>query len=643
MTVRNIAIAFGFLLLAAMVLDQRPQPAEKATSSAKVFAPVELGEHPGDAAVRDALDRHIDLKLQRVPLHAAMDQLQSLLGIEIVVLEEVLDFEGIKSDVPLTIDVKDVPVRNALMRMFEPYELGWYVDEGVLKIVTDIFLYETVSIRLYDVADLVGGRFPQAKSAYRFRPLIDLLTETVAPDMWEMVGGPGTISEYETEGTGVLVIRQSPPVHEKIERLLAALRQMRHEGTPQVSRVRPVELVENTRIQDAARSGKLPRYLDDDPQRDAVAAAVNDLAFKLYPQLASDQNTNLVFSPVSVSAALSLAYAGAEGETAEELRRVLHVSGDETAWNAGMGELLRTLPRDVGGDVELRLANQLFVQQDYPVQQPFLDVSRETYGAKPVPVNFRNVTAARRTINDWVAEQTHGKLSAVVPSGLLTPEARLVTASLVSLKAPWETPFVPNRTRSRVFHAPQRDIEVNMMSEAVYTKFADLEELQVLALNYADPALSMWFVLEKQPTDGKWLKGLEDSLSNNQLNSWQAACKEQLVHVEIPRFAFQTSANLQSSLEHLGVRRIFSQQEADLRRMSTERPFWMEFILHQARIDVDEEGTEAAAATMVGYFGGGDPQHPTFRADHPFLFLIRDNRTGAILFLGRVMTATSAG
>ncbi len=652
MTFRNFAIAFGFVLLAALVLDQMPgkrQPEHaghaKQDNDGKIhpFASVGLDENPRDKIVEAALDSKIDLQLKNVPLPEAMDRLESMLGIEVVISDMSLQDEGISPEVPLSVDMKETPARILLKVMLEPVSLDWYVEDGFLKITT-LHMCEAIGkIRVYDVADLVGGTSPDKNQAFDFEPLVELLTYTISPDMWEEVGGPGTISEFESAGTALLVIRNSPSIHYEIEGLFSKLRQMRHEGNPFVSRLRPRDLLENKHIQNAAISGKLPRYLDDDPNRDAVVAASNELAFDIYPQLNSDDSRNLIFSPLSVSTALSMAYAGADGETAAELRRVLHVSGNEQAWNDGLRELLRALPTKPGREIELQLANRLFIQRDYPLQQQFLEISRETFGAEPMSVDYHKPSAARRTINDWIAEQTREMIPAAVPADLLTPETRVVAASAISLIAPWEMPFASSNTKPQKFHTATRDVEVAMMSDDLYTKYADIDNIQILELDYADRAASMWLVLEKQPADGKWLSAFDQSLTSKTVKRWEAALKQVMVHVEIPRFRFESFRNLKAPLERLGVRQLFEKADANLARMSSERPLWMEFLLHQAHIDVDEEGTKAAAATVWGTFGGAAETRPEFRADHPFLFLIRDNRSGAILFLGRVMNPRGAG
>ncbi|QDU47524.1 Serpin (serine protease inhibitor) [Symmachiella dynata] len=652
MTFRNFAIAFGFVLLAALVLDQMPgkkQPEHaghaKQDKDGKIhpFASVGLDENPRDKIVEAALDSKIDLQLKKVPLPEAMGRLESMLGIEVVISDMSLQDEGISPEVPLSVDTKETPARILLKVMLEPVSLDWYVEDGFLKITT-LHMCEAIGkIRVYDVADLVGGTSPDKNQAFDFEPLVELLTYTISPDMWEEVGGPGTISEFESAGTALLVIRNSPFVHYEIEGLFSKLRQMRHEGNPFVSRIRPRDLLENKHIQNAAISGKLPRYLDDDPNRDAVVTATNELAFDIYPQLNSDDSRNLIFSPLSVSTALSMAYAGADGETAAELRRVLQVSGNEQAWNDGLRELLRALPTEPGREIELQLANRLFIQRDYPLQQQFLDISRETFGAEPMSVDYHKPSAARRTINDWIAKQTREMIPAAVPADLLTPQTRIVAASAISLIAPWEMPFASLNTKPQNFHTATRDVEVAMMSDDLYTKYADIDNIQILELDYADRALSMLLILEKQPTDGKWLSALQQSLSSKTLKTWEAALKQVMVHVEIPRFRFKSFRNLKAPLEHLGVRQLFEKAGANLARMSSEKPLWMEFLLHQAQIDVDEEGTKAAAATVWGAFGGAAETRPEFRADHPFLFLIRDNRSGAILFLGRVMNPRGAG
>lgn len=229
MTFRNFAIAFGFVLLAALVLDQMPKrQSDKHANASDVYASVDLFVDPVEEAARMALDRKITLQLKNVPLREATRRLEDLLGIEIILDEAELKGSKTTPETPVSIDVQKITARETLRLILEPEELTTVVTGGSLWITPDRTDCESWKFRMYDIADLVMHKSADVTTATNVDDFVELIKFAVAPDTWEEVGGPGVVKVFQSEGTVVLVIRQPPSIHEDIDMFLAKLRQMRH-------------------------------------------------------------------------------------------------------------------------------------------------------------------------------------------------------------------------------------------------------------------------------------------------------------------------------------------------------------------------------------------------------------------------------
>jgi serpin B len=246
------------------------------------------------------------------------------------------------------------------------------------------------------------------------------------------------------------------------------------------------------------------------------------------------------------------------------------------------------------------------------------------------------------TINQWVEEKTERRIQDLLQPGMLADPTFLVLVNAIYFKGAWENEFDPNHTRDEAFHAsPQRSVQTPFMRQCVRFGYAKLDSLQIVELPYRGGEFSM-LVLLPDRIDG--LASLEQSLSVNVLATWRSRLKEVEVELVLPKFRITYTAQLRQFLQALGMRDAFVASKADFAGIDgrTDRLF-LGGVIHKAFVDVNEEGTEAAAATATVMMGGMPPKPPEFRADHPFLFLIQDNRTGSILFLGRVVDPTRTG
>jgi serine protease inhibitor len=371
--------------------------------------------------------------------------------------------------------------------------------------------------------------------------------------------------------------------------------------------------------------------------RTTVVEGNNVFAVALYERL-RNQSGNLFFSPESISTALAMAYAGARGGTASEMAKTLHFTLPAEKLHPAMGALLRDLNAAHEG-YQLSVANALWAQQGYTFLDDFLNLLKTNYGAGLNQVNFKGATeAARLTINQWVEQKTQDKIKDLLQPGALRSDTRLVLTNAIYFKGDWETQFDKAQTKNEDFHlSPAQTTTAPLMHREGRFSYFDGGTFQILEVPYKSKELSMIVFLPKDPGG---LPGLEQSLTDSNLQQWlRQLVSVSKVVVTMPKFKMTQQFELGSTLSAMGMPQAFS-SSADFAGMTGHRDFAISDVIHKAYIDVNEEGTEAAAATAVTMRALAMPAPqappPIFRADHPFVFMIRDNRSGSILFMGRM-------
>jgi serpin B len=379
----------------------------------------------------------------------------------------------------------------------------------------------------------------------------------------------------------------------------------------------------------------------------AQTAAVESLvdgntqfALDLYARLRAQEDGNLFCSPYSISTALAMTWAGARTQTADQMAQTLHFEGPQNRVAAAFGELARSL-EDSGGEdeparVELAIANRLWGQQGETFLDPFLDTIRTSYGGGLKTVDFlADLEESRKTINDWVADQTRDRIRDLLRQGDLSPGMLLVLTNAIYFKGDWLTQFDPEKTRDgRFFINDEKAVEVPMMSLKSDFGLFESDDLQVLEMPYDGQRLAMVILLPRA-RDG--LADLEEMLSDETLDAWLEELAVRETQVFLPRFKVTSRFDLGQTLEQMGMPLAFTPGRADFSGMNGRRDLFIGKVIHQAWVKVDEEGTEAAAATAVGMMTTSLERPPLFNANHPFLFMIRDRETGSILFIGRVV------
>ena len=375
-------------------------------------------------------------------------------------------------------------------------------------------------------------------------------------------------------------------------------------------------------------------------KRPAAAVAADAFGLDLYRRLAAD-GQDLVFSPASIAAALQLALLGARGSTAEQLAAALHLDQTDPAGGAEAGlrllsEVIQTAAADAGP--MLRAPNTLWVQAGLPLEPSYTRQVQDVAAAAVEEADFSGAPQqARAAINELIAGQTAGKITNLLGRDAVTAATRLVLANAVYLKARWAFPFTATATRDAPFHPGDgaEPITVAMMHRTASLPYVRGDGYQAVLLPYEDLPLAMAIVLPDGP-----LAGLASQLGDDRagLGPLLAGADRQSVAVALPKFRQRTSTQLIPVLRQLGVQDAFT-DAADFTGITTAERLLIGAVVHQAYIDVDEQGTEAAAATAIGMRAMAlrrEPEPIPFTVDRPFLFAITDTATGLPLFLGQV-------
>lgn len=394
----------------------------------------------------------------------------------------------------------------------------------------------------------------------------------------------------------------------------------------------------------AVAQAQVPRTDNPElPEGDLAALADGNsaFAFDLYGALRG-QEDNLFYSPYSVSLALAMAYAGARGETEVQMAKVLHYTLPQDRLHPAFNTLDQQLASRSSGakgqdgkGFRLKLANSLWGQSGYKFLPQYLETLTRNYGAGLRLADFAQAPEpARLVINDWVKEQTEGKIPDLLPQGAVDPATRLVLANAVYFNAAWKYPFIKEGTREHPFTLLDgRQIDVPMMTQTKTLAYAQGEGYQAVELPYDGDELSLVVLLPDSGAFGQF----EGSLSRDRVEAALMSLQPRPVTLTLPKFTYESSFSLAETLSGMGMPDAMG-GGADFSGIDGSRDLFIKDVIHKAIVVVDERGTEAAAATGVVMPASAPAQQPvTLTVDRPFVFLIRDAKTGTLLFVGRVL------
>ena len=361
----------------------------------------------------------------------------------------------------------------------------------------------------------------------------------------------------------------------------------------------------------------------------------NRFALELYKQLAAKADGNVFISPWSITTALGMAWAGARGETADEMAEVLHFPSDQAATHPLFGELIDTINGiQEEGKLVLNTANALWPATGHAVLPEYTDILDTQYGAHAEALDYKAETeGSRQRINGWVADQTAERILDLIPEGLLGPDTAIVLTNAIYFKGAWKTLFDPEKTSPALFTASDgTEIEVEMMSMKEELLFYEGDGVTLVTLPYHSEHVEAVLI---SPDDGD-IRALEAKLSTDTIADWLEQRSEAKGNVRLPRFSLRYKEELSSVIKAMGMELPFMPGAADFSGIFGQPNLFISKILHETFLQVKEEGTEAAGATAIIIERTSVVREPTFNGDRPFLFLIRDTVTGSLLFMGRI-------
>ena len=376
----------------------------------------------------------------------------------------------------------------------------------------------------------------------------------------------------------------------------------------------------------------LPRPLTAGEQR--VIGAANDFSFALFRRLsAAQQNENVFTSPLSASMALGMATNGAAGTTYDEMRATLGFGSTATETEIGESyKSLIALLRGLDSAVDFRIANSIWYRTGFPVNQSFLDAGQNWFDARVSAIDFGSPTAVP-TINDWVSQATVGKIPTILET--IRDDQIMFLINAIYFKGSWRTKFDPARTIDAPFRGIGGDQPAKLMHRDGTMQHLQTATFQAVDLPYGNSAYSMTVVL---PNEGQSIGAVAASLQAAPWSQWVSQFREADVDLHLPRFKLAWERGLIPDLESLGMRAAFVPGGADFTRLSPAgRELFISVVKQKTYVDVNEEGTEAAAVTNVGISVTSMPVRVAFRVDRPFIFVLRERLSGTILFMGKIM------
>jgi serine protease inhibitor len=370
-----------------------------------------------------------------------------------------------------------------------------------------------------------------------------------------------------------------------------------------------------------------------------IANNNNDFAFNLFREIAKTEKENIFISPFSISTALAMTYAGADKNTADEMEKAMHFMPNNPAFHLGYGDYLKLLKSNAKDHIQLRIANRLWGEKQYELMPSFIELNKQAYESPLQKMNFKgNPEGCRKEINKWVEDKTEQRIKDLIPQGVIDSYTKLVLTNAIYFKGDWLYQFKKNKTKDSKFKlANGKTKKTPFMNWKGGLSYFENDMYKMVNLPYKGEKQSMVVILPHKTDD---LGKLESLVNNETFEQLYYDYRPEVV-LSLPKFKMTLPLTLNKYLLDLGIKDAFT-SIADFSKMTFSNDLYISSVVHKAFIEIDEEGTEAAAATAVVVNVSDSeqnfpPKPMEFIADHPFLFYIVDNETKAILFMGRIM------
>jgi serpin B len=589
------------------------------------------------------LERPSKLKIDGRPLVDLPAILKTELGVPVYLDRRELAEAGVVADgLTVSFDADGLSNLAAINLILGEHGLSWTIRDESLCITTKEASDQNLTVRTFMLYDLSSNSADKDLAAYDSDAITDLIQTVVERETWSRVGGFATIEVLEGENSAIAVVNHTIQAQSEIENLLRKLRAARNDAAHHL----PLRTMKRTITGPFGERRAVRIHAPfDDANGKAVVDSVARFACDVYGGLRKRQG-NLVLSPYSVASAMAMTYSGARGDTAAQIAKAMRFA-DEDATLGGLGVVesyLQSDPSDFNSVWQSR--NNVWLNGKLSVRDEWL-VLAKNQGWLTGRFSDNKPRDAEKMINAVIAKQSGRLIEEFLPPNSINANTGMVLANVVYFHKPWAMPFDLEPGKA-TFHCEDRDVLCTMMRNEIKLRVGDDDAAKWIEIPYARGESSMFVVLPKG--NGK-LSEVEQSLSAETLSRWTGSMRRRLVDLHLPEFSFLSERlNLRETLKALGVELAFDPNQADFSGMvevgeiADNRNAWLEHVYHRSVVRVDKYGTEAAAATAVtGSFGGGrrvqKPPIP-FIANRPFLFFIRDNHTGAILFLGRVVDPT---
>jgi len=372
--------------------------------------------------------------------------------------------------------------------------------------------------------------------------------------------------------------------------------------------------------------------------QEQIVEGLNTFSFDLYRNLTAGTLRNTFYSPLSISSALAMTYAGAKGETAQQMQSTLHYGPQVDLFHSQYGAMIDSLSSKKGQDFKINIANAIWVQDKFKLKNYYTETVKKDYNSEIRNLDFvDSPDASRDTINYWVEKKTAGRIQDLIPAGVIDEMTRLILTNAVYFNAEWANKFNKELTNKDEFYCLDNTvIKTEMMYQRHHHPVSQTEDYTILEIPYEGYEYSMLIIL---PNDKAGLTELSKTLSAKDIIVHDKSKKREDVLVYFPKFRMETNYDLNKSLSALGMPLAFS-ADADFSNMTGGKDLMISSVIHKAFIDVDEDKTEAAAATAITMkltsMAPAQKAPLEFRADHPFMFIIRCKNDNAILFMGQL-------